>query len=212
MKNEIVKLSDLQPDNHNANRGTERGRALLEKSLQQYGAGRSILLDKNGRIIAGNKTAQTAGEIGIEDVILVRTKGNQLVAVLREDLDLDEEAARMLAYADNRVGQLSLEFAPDILLQDKNDGLPLGEFWFDWELQSLSSDSDVNHYAGLPEFDQKSISDNKISVYFEDDVGRKTLAELLGQSITPDTKFIWFPKNAKPKRQDVHTMKVINES
>ena len=49
-------------------------------------------------------------------------------------------------------------------------------------------------------------------IYFEDDVGRKTLAELLGQSITPDTKFIWFPKNAKPKRQDVHTMKVINES
>lgn len=134
---EIVKLSDLQPDDHNANSGTERGRALLEKSLQQYGAGRSILVDKNGHIIAGNKTAETAGEIGIEDVILVRTKGNQLVAVMREDLDLDEEAARMLAYADNRVGQIDLQFDADVLLADKDSGLPLGEFWFEDELTSV---------------------------------------------------------------------------
>lgn len=133
---EVIKLSDLKPDDHNANLGTERGRASLEKSLQQYGAGRSILLDKNGRIIAGNKTAATAGEIGIEDVILVRTRGNQLVAVLREDLDLDEEATRMLAYADNRVGQIDLQFDADVLLADKNAGLPLGEFWFDFELTS----------------------------------------------------------------------------
>jgi len=39
----------------NANRGTERGTSALESSLELYGAGRSILLDKNGIIIAGNK-------------------------------------------------------------------------------------------------------------------------------------------------------------
>ena len=43
-------------DSRNANKGTERGLALLDKSLRQYGAGRSILVDKNGRVIAGNKT------------------------------------------------------------------------------------------------------------------------------------------------------------
>jgi hypothetical protein len=40
LDNETIKLSDLTPDSHNANKGTERGRALLEKSLRQYGAGR----------------------------------------------------------------------------------------------------------------------------------------------------------------------------
>lgn len=151
---EVIKLSDLKPDDHNANLGTERGRALLEKSLQQYGAGRSILLDKNGRIIAGNKTAETAGEIGIEDVILVRTKGNQLVAVLREDLDLDEEAARMLAYADNRVGQIDLQFDADVLLADKNAGLPLGEFWFDFELNSVQKYNELPQE--WPEYDESA--------------------------------------------------------
>lgn len=136
---EQIKLSDLQPDSHNANKGTERGRALLEKSLHQYGAGRSILLDKNGRIIAGNKTAQTAGEIGIDDVIIVRTKGDKLVAVLREDLDLNDDAARMLAYADNRVGQVDLEWDAEALLADMTAGFELDEFWFEDELEDLFS-------------------------------------------------------------------------
>jgi DNA modification methylase len=139
---ETIKLSDLQPDNHNANKGTERGRLLLEKSLHQYGAGRSILLDKHGRIIAGNKTAQTAGEIGIDDVIVVRTKGDKLVAVLREDLDLsdDESGARMLAYADNRVGQADLEWDAEALLADMTAGFNLDEFWFEDELKDIFAD------------------------------------------------------------------------
>lgn len=148
---EKVKLSDLTPDAHNANKGTERGRALLEKSLQQYGAGRSIVLDKNGRIIAGNKTAETAGEIGIEDVVIVRTNGDQLVAVLREDLDLsdDESGARMMAYADNRVGMVSLDFDPEVLLADMTAGLPLDEFWQDFELEDLFAD--IEGYEGNSE-------------------------------------------------------------
>ncbi|MCP4339300.1 MAG: DNA modification methylase [Desulfobulbaceae bacterium] len=140
--NEVVKLSDLTPDSHNANKGTERGRHLLETSLSKYGAGRSILLDKNGRIIAGNKTAETAGEIGLDDVVIVRTDGKQLVAVMREDLDLndDDTAARMLAYADNRVGAVSLDFDPEVLLADVTAGLDLGDLWFDNELEDLFAD------------------------------------------------------------------------
>lgn len=53
-----VSLSDLIPDARNANRGTDRGRSAVRKSLQDLGAGRSIVLDKHGRIIAGNKTAR----------------------------------------------------------------------------------------------------------------------------------------------------------
>jgi len=62
-----AKLADLSPDEHNANRGTPRGRAVLDKSLQELGAGRSILVDRNGRIIAGNKTHEAAAGAGLED-------------------------------------------------------------------------------------------------------------------------------------------------
>ena len=36
---------------------------MIENSLREYGAGRSILLDKHGRIIAGNKTAKNCGAL-----------------------------------------------------------------------------------------------------------------------------------------------------
>ncbi len=62
---DIRTLSDLVPDPDNANRGTERGAALLEHSLRQYGAGRSILADKNGVVIAGNKTLEQAAALGL---------------------------------------------------------------------------------------------------------------------------------------------------
>jgi len=84
----IKKLSDLKPDTRNANRGTKRGSEMIQASLKEYGAGRSILLDKHGNIIAGNKTAENFGALGHEDVLVVQTNGDQLVAVQRMDLDL----------------------------------------------------------------------------------------------------------------------------
>jgi len=109
------KVSDLIPDDLNANQGTERGDFMLTQSLQKFGAGRSILLDKNGRIIAGNKTQAKFGELGLEDVIVVQTDGKQLVAVQRTDIDLDSPAGRELALADNRVGEVNLLWDTDAL-------------------------------------------------------------------------------------------------
>ena len=50
-----TRIDELVPDDRNANKGTQRGLGMLEKSLRQYGAGRSVLIDKNGKIIAGKQ-------------------------------------------------------------------------------------------------------------------------------------------------------------
>lgn len=47
-------IKDLKLDNRNANKHTEAGNKLLKKSINELGYGRSILLDKDERIIAGN--------------------------------------------------------------------------------------------------------------------------------------------------------------
>lgn len=195
---ERVKLSDLTPDSHNANKGTERGRALLEKSLRQYGAGRSILLDKHGRIIAGNKTAEVASEIGLEDVVIVRTSGDKVVAVLREDLDLDSEAGRMIAYVDNRVGQVDLDWDFQNILTDWNDGdgLPLNDFWFDWELEQIQAPDNfdpMEEWKGMPEFEHEDkTSYQSIHIHFKNEQEVQEFAELIGQSLTEKTRSIWY--------------------
>ena len=67
-----AKLNDLIQDDRNLNKGTERGQQLIEKSLREFGAGRSVLIDKNNRIIAGNKTHKNAELAGLDDVIISR--------------------------------------------------------------------------------------------------------------------------------------------
>jgi DNA modification methylase len=133
------KIADLTQDPQNANKGTQVGQGLLEDSLRSLGAGRSIVLDRNGVIIAGNKTAQKAFEIGLEDVIIVRTDGHQLVAVQRTDLDLETDPrAKRLALADNRVAQVDLEWDVEVLAQLTSADPTLTEgLWTRAELEAL---------------------------------------------------------------------------
>ncbi len=103
-------IEQLIPDDVNFNKGTQYGQSLIEKSLRQFGAGRSILLDKNNRIIAGNKTVENAGQIGLEKVLIVETTGEEIVAVKRTDIDLDTKEGRELALADNATGAANLDW------------------------------------------------------------------------------------------------------
>lgn len=124
-------IAQLTPDKRNANKGTLRGRALLEDSLRRYGAGRSILADKHGQVIAGNKTLESAADIGLP-VRVIETDGTELVVVRRTDLDLDtDKSARELAYADNRVAALDLDWDVEALLADRDAGIDLAAVGFD---------------------------------------------------------------------------------
>jgi hypothetical protein len=117
-------IADLTSDPQNANRGTKRGLGLLDNSLRQYGAGRSILADKNGVVMAGNKTLERAADIGLP-VRVVESDGTELIVVQRTDLDIDEPDGRLMAYNDNRVAQVDLDWNPDQLLADVKKGIDL---------------------------------------------------------------------------------------
>ena len=131
----------ITPDLKNANKGTERGRYMVEASLRETGAGRSILLDRDGRIIAGNKTFEAASDIGLP-VRVVETDGRELVAVKRTDLDLSDDTgtARKLAYYDNRASEIGLEWSPEQLLADIGAGLDLSAVFRQDELDELLAD------------------------------------------------------------------------
>lgn len=111
-------IEQLVPDNKNFNKGTEFGQHLIEESLRKFGAGRSILIDKNNRIIAGNKTIENAANVGIDNVIVVETDGNQIVAVKRKDIDLDSAKGRELALADNATGKANLAWDEELIAQE----------------------------------------------------------------------------------------------
>ena len=112
MAKTIETLADLTPDPGNANKGTERGQYMLDESIAQVGAARSIVTDRDGVVIAGNKTLQAAVDAGL-GVRVVQTDGHELVVVQRTDLDLDgdgdEQArARRAAFFDNQSSSVGL--------------------------------------------------------------------------------------------------------
>lgn len=149
-----TKLSDLIPDPKNANKGTLRGATMIEDSLRTYGAGRSILIDKNRKIIAGNKTVEQAGAIGIEDVVIIPSDGTKLIAVQRTDLDLEhDKAAKELAIADNRAGQVSLDWDGAILAELENQ-IDLSKFFDDKELEAILSASREPEEVPEPQIDR----------------------------------------------------------
>lgn len=133
----ITKLSQLTPDGSNLNKGTERGNGMLEHSLRSLGAGRSILIDCEGRIIAGNKTVEMAAACGIDRVIVVETDGRTIVAVQRTDLDLETDPrAKQMALADNRVAEVNLDWDANQLAA-LNEEMDLSKFFGEAELKGI---------------------------------------------------------------------------
>lgn len=114
-------IEKLRQDDKNFNKGTKMGRELIDKSIRKFGAGRSILLDKNNRIIAGNKTQELAREAGIKKVIVVDAKPDELVAVRRGDVDLDSEIGREMALADNATGAANLDWDDEALARAQEE-------------------------------------------------------------------------------------------
>ena len=132
-KMEDIRIEDLKMDGTNANKGTDEGRELLGKSLEELGLGRSILVDKDNNVIAGNKTLEAALKLGIKDIVIVETQGDKMVAVKRTDIDLNTEKGRDLAIADNAIGEKNLEWDEEALeTLEQEFGISRGE-WGDPE-------------------------------------------------------------------------------
>ena len=134
-KEKVIDIEELAQDRHNFNRGNEQGQELMERSFKELGAGRSILLDRNGNIIAGNKSQKAAIAAGIKRVRVVETTGDELVAVKRTDVDIDSAEGRKMAYLDNLTTQVNLTWDQTELeaVQADVEGFDIADFGFDIE-------------------------------------------------------------------------------
>jgi len=134
---ELHELAELELDSANPNRGTVRGRKAVEQSLRRLGAGRSVVVDRAGKVIAGNKTVEKARELGL-GMKVVQTEGHELVVVQRLDLELEDARGRELAVADNRAGELGLSWDAEVLAAlEAREEVVLAEYFTDAELRAL---------------------------------------------------------------------------
>lgn len=100
------KISKYQCDHRNYRKHSQKNLSLIERSLAENGAGRSILLDSSGESIAGSGTLKMAMKRGIP-IREIHTDGKELIAVVRDDISPEDPRRKSLALADNATSDLS---------------------------------------------------------------------------------------------------------
>ena len=134
-------IKDLKFDDKNFNQHTEFGMSQLERSLRNYGAGRSILVDKDNNIIAGNGIAEAAGQMGITKTRVIETTGDELVVVKRTDIELDSKEGREMALADNATSAADLKWDEEnIKSESEKWGIDTSSWGIDFEFDNLNDE------------------------------------------------------------------------
>lgn len=146
----MTSINNLKSDHKNARRRTDRSSELIKESLQRYGAARSIVIDEDNRILAGNGTIEGAKAAGIKNVRIIETEGDEIIAVRRSGLSEDQKVG--LALADNRTADLS-EWDQEMLhrLSEEHDIEP----WFNQEdLDELLNITELDPEGGNTDPDE----------------------------------------------------------
>ena len=96
---EIKTAADLIQDSHNYRKHSDTNKARIKKSIDEAGLGRSVVIDADGVLIAGNGVQQVVDPE--TPVRVIETDGTELVVVKRTDLHTDDPRRKTLALADN---------------------------------------------------------------------------------------------------------------
>lgn len=161
----MAKINELKFDDKNFNKHTQQGMGLLEKSLREFGAGRSILIDKNNNIIGGNGVVEVAGQIGLDDVQIVESDGTKIVAVKRTDIDLHTKKGRKLALADNATAKVDIEWDFENMMSELTP-----EEANDWGVQEIKTGLDSEKEI---ENREPSITSSFITFDYSDEIELK---------------------------------------
>jgi ParB-like chromosome segregation protein Spo0J len=149
---ETLHVRDLTPDPQNRRKHNPRNVGLIADALQKVGAARSIVIDEDGVVLAGNATLDAASEVGIERVRVIEASGHELIAVRRRGLT--DAQKRHLAVADNRAAELATWDLAQ-LAADAEAGLDLSSFFTNVELADLlAGDAPVPDFGAAPEGEQ----------------------------------------------------------
>lgn len=152
-------VADLRQDERNYRKHSEENKKRIKKSIDECGLGRSVVVDADGVLVAGNGVQSVLPED--TPIRIVETDGTELVVVKRTDLHEGDERRKKLALADNATSD-NVEWDFDAMAADGWDEEAVAEFGVDWP-----ADDEENVQVGKnTEIDTEDFND-KIKIEFE---------------------------------------------
>lgn len=135
-QNEIKTAADLKQDKHNYRKHSDTNKARIKKSIDEAGIGRSVVIDADNVLVAGN---------GVQSVIdkdtpvrIVETDGTELVVVKRTDLHTGDPRRKTLALADNATAD-DVEWDFEAIAEDWTED-EAGEWGVEWPADEEESE------------------------------------------------------------------------
>lgn len=143
----------IKYDSRNYRLHSDGNKSAIRESLQRCGAGRSVVIDADDELIAGNGVFEQAEALGIP-VRVIETDGTELVAVKRTDLHTGDERRKLLAFADNATADKVEWNVPELTAGISADDLAT----FHVELPEVVSPDDFGEDFELPQGDKPPFS------------------------------------------------------
>ena len=187
-----MEVKDLKQDRRNYRIHGDKNLSLIKKSIDEVGFGRSIVVDSENEIIAGNGLVSQVDK-GTK-IKVVETDGSELVVVKRTDLKPEDEKRKQLAIMDNSTSDNS---AFDIaLLQSDFDIETLGEFGI--EVPNIGNEivdeEELMDNDNLQEMNTSkalALSKMPINTYlvikFDEDMSKDEFIEKYAKKINPES-------------------------
>lgn len=194
---EPIVISALSNDPANVRRHSQRNLEAIKASLRRFGQQIPLVVDANNIVRVGNARLEAMRQLGWEQAQIIRTNltGADLVAY---------------AVADNRTGDPELgstfdnSALADVLaaLQSEDAQLVEAAGYSPAELAKLIGETNgagvpndpATQWQGMPECeseDQTAFA--SIKVNFASAADREAFAKLVGQTVSENTRSIWYP-------------------
>src|SRR5262245_22369868 len=194
-----VPLAKLIPYARNSRLHTDHQVAQIAASMREWGWTIPILIDEDGGIIAGHGRVKAASLMGYAEAPCMIARG------------WSDAKKRAYVIADNKL-TLNGVWDTELLRAELED---LGEAGFDLNLTGFNDAEfaaliavdhgvdPIDEWANMPDFDQDDIrSFRKIIVHFADQAAVDDFAKKIGQTFTPQTKFVWHPQAERVEAHD----------
>lgn len=196
--NEKRKVGDLIPWERNPRILTKDQREQLTKSLSRFGIVEPVAINRDNLIIGGHQ----------------RTKVLALMREYGDDAEIDVRVPNRLL-SDREVEELNIR------LNKNTGGFDYGKLQTEFELPDLeewgfkpyelglpAEELDYDEVWGdMPEFQETPAEEvrregGQLIVHFRTMADRADFAEVIGQKLTPTTRFVWHPKREYRVAQD----------
>jgi high-affinity K+ transport system ATPase subunit B len=174
----------------NLNKGTDKGREMVQKSVDKFGMRDAIIVDKFGEIISGNHRKKAADQKGISKERIIKANSDEVIAIQYDDIDLSTKEGKELALALNQSAKFNISIDEVEAYEE------IGDEVNEWGIEIEENGEDLNFSSAGSSLKYLSWGSKKVLVTDQEIDGLNQILEEYSQKFSISAGFSNFITDA----------------